>query len=112
MTREIKFRAWNKKGRKMIDLQKLTPLATELNGLFLPFNDDSILMQFTGLKDKNGKEIFEGDVLQNIGDRNWIEAVEWSKVRPMFSPFQRITSVDSAWKIIGNIYENPELLPT
>lgn len=64
--RQIRFRAWNKTTKTMVDLQKITPFATELPGLFIPHDDDLILMQFTGLHDKNGKEIWEGDILRLV----------------------------------------------
>jgi uncharacterized phage protein (TIGR01671 family) len=73
--REIKFRAWNEDTKIMVDLQAITPLALNdsmntqmaiqgMSGLFLPFKEGMLLMQFTGLLDKNGKEIYEGDILQ------------------------------------------------
>jgi hypothetical protein len=84
MNRDIKFRGFDKLSKKMIDLKKITPFALaqpDLNGLFLPFDDDIILMQFTGLLDnKLIKEIYEGDI------------------------------IDASGNIIGNIYENEDLL--
>lgn len=105
MSRVIKFRAWNIKGRKMLDLQKLTPLATELPGLFLPADENSILVQYTGITDKNGKEIYEGDVIRyGEGDHR---VCEWSG--PAWG-YRNIMWADRTGEVIGNIYENPELL--
>lgn len=62
--RVIKFRGWNKRGGKMVDLGKLTPLVLNgdcgsLEGIFLPFHEDIELMQFTGSVDRKGREIYE-----------------------------------------------------
>jgi uncharacterized phage protein (TIGR01671 family) len=132
MSREIKFRAWQKVIGKMIDLKKLTPLAlsshmVDADGLFIPFSDSLILMQYTGLKDRNGKEIYEGDIVRNHRNPHneelilvrWQEAIndiKWTIEKPGFR-FERINGsgttiwvADKHFEIIGNIYENPELL--
>lgn len=84
--REIKFRAFNKVTNQMVDLHKITPLAlsVEQKGVFLPFHDDWPLMQFTGLKDKHGIEIFQGDIVTcdaypfiDEGKQNYVGTVEW-----------------------------------
>ena len=78
MSRPIEFRAWNKKTRRMVDCKKTTPLAVHpdllmagLDGVFIPFHEDLIIEQYTGLKDKKrteefpeGQKIFEGDKLK------------------------------------------------
>lgn len=79
-------------------------------------DEDAILMQSTGLHDKNGKEIFEGDILASeIYPVNG--AVEyranlgmWVNCLKEYSYYEYLGNVASNREIIGNIYENPELL--
>lgn len=107
----IKFRAWDKKEKKMC-IPHLSMFLEKNNN----FSEDNnlVLMQFTGLLDKNGKEIFEGDIIsfgQNSRRVNWVGAGFWLidfcgngiDIEPTFNEIKN-------WKIIGNIYENPELL--
>lgn len=131
--REIKFRAWHIKTSKIIDLHKITPLAIAGNlsdntdGLYIPFSPEVILMQYTGLKDKNGKDIYEGDILTNtIYQRRFIcpknknrgyyrnqkvvtkRAVEWNEWWGSWDTHKY--SERGELEVIGNIYENKELL--
>lgn len=61
MTRKIEFRAWDKKWKTMTAQVNLNHIKEGFIGLF---GDDKIVMQFTGLFDKNGVKIFEGDIIQ------------------------------------------------
>lgn len=117
--RQIKFRAFNIVTKIMIDLHKITPLALniDIDGLFIPFSDEMILMQFTGLLDLNSKEIYEGDIVKvidhSIDKLNGNNIVGWSIPGAYWKlegklPF--LLHKGGYMQVIGNIYENPELL--
>lgn len=121
--REIKFRAWDNLNKDMIFLDyiwnnhwynnKNQAVLDNSNSVIRPKvqNGQVVIMQYTGLKDRNGKEIYEGDILHWNND--YIEIVEWSdKWTPHWKglPDTRITGGGRACEIIGNIYENPELI--
>lgn len=138
--RQIKFRAWDKNSKKMytvgnIHLLGETWVAPSKSEYAHKDNAWTVgerceLMQFTSLKDKNDKDIFEGDILVgggypffDEGKRNYVAVVEW-----VFAGFHTILQcvnankqgishgVNSAleegrdFQVIGNIHENPELL--
>lgn len=82
-------------------------------------NNDLNLMQSTGLKDKNGKEIFEGDILHHQIQTDYTFIVKYDKDNGRWygDGLSRTYRIDIAkrflpyyYKVIGNIYENPELL--
>ena len=123
--REIKFRAWNPISSAMFWSERCQNLATFFNYVgSLDLQEDFALMQYTGLHDKNGKEIYEGDVVtgctsyENDNDaREWTinkpATVYWDEEFCAFCPFY----LNARWRcnvvdieVIGNIYENPELL--
>ena len=124
--REIKFRCWDKENSRMIlpsgsfmDVSQTQGVDRWVFGLDVFNHPDNIeLMQFTGLFDKNGKEIFEGDVVkfQTKGGNTMVYEVRWKnrgfnlKHMPQFSPNRMTPNNKNEIEIIGNIHENPELL--
>jgi len=109
--RPIKFRAWFKPQRVMLK-SMLLKNTDFLGGDLATIDPQIILLQFTGLTDKNGREIYEGDiVVDDFGQVFKSVFVKgmfcWEGVENPAYP----TVMDAGWlKVIGNIYENPELL--
>lgn len=116
-----KFRAWFKQGSKMVNVATIDFLEKEVKShANVMYSFDEIeLMQSTGLIDKNGEEIFEGDVLLTYDGE--LAKVYWDDVLAGWfvdfiyeiaelSEVADIQSGRSICEIIGNIYENPELL--
>lgn len=131
-----KFRAWYVLAEEMIDeILVISFVRKEIIGKFrdgstsvpLKFEDkrngeDVILMQSTGLKDKNGKEIFEGDVAVMNGWRRQVVTFGTQEVEEEFESVRIYrgfnlylgggypNAVMSEFEVVGNIYENHELL--
>lgn len=123
-----KFRAWDKARNEMnykvmvgncdTDDENWTcPIIwIEEKKDWLHFDDYDSIMQSTGLKDKNGKEIFEGDILgTKDGLLNGVieyrsDLGMWTNSLIRYNNFERLCNVATSREIIGNIYENPELL--
>lgn len=123
MTRTIKFRVWHKgtlNNDGSPDRNRMSPIAWNPGELMeagirtgkVMDEEDFIFLQFTGLLDKNGKEIYEGDILQFQKDGG-IGAVEWNERQARFSwrklGLTRVIA-NHRLHIIGNIYENSDLL--
>lgn len=123
--REIKFRCWN--GKEMLSWRRTE---TEMSVRGWHQSDDYVLMQYTGLRDRNGVEIYEGDVVEfSVFDYNGHDeqykgvvkfaACQWQVWHSNDSEFYGSDGAfdlyvvhrhDDEIEIIGNIWEQPELL--
>jgi hypothetical protein len=132
--REIKFRGWHTGQKKMFSAEEMAADQLTLlpTGSFINVSGDNtrlstiypsdkfIPLQYTGLKDKNGKETYDGDIIK-ADDRHWLREIVWFEagwalrcIRSDEGPhytYAYITHPDQ-WQgeVIGNVYENPDLL--
>ena len=126
-----KFRVWNEKtesfidyGDLMLDLKNGKVYSGDVGILeyTIDVTNQVILMQYTGCRDKNGIEIYEGDVIKDKYDKTWL--VQWyvgafvitNKIpdsdgqTSTYSHFSNVSNHHFYFEVIGNIWENPELL--
>lgn len=116
MNRIMKFRAWSDKGMISEFLPCGNSQAVYIHsGNEIKIINNIILMQYTGLNDKNGKEIYEGDILVSEELKIRIEykanafvGIYMGEYNCRWSPLENKNYFQ--WEVIGNIYENPELL--
>ena len=117
--REIKFRAWDKINKEMFNVESINFQERRVYKDVVSYRNfnDIELMQYTGLKDKNNKEIYEGDILSDGNDEKPYKVIfENGSFRAEFEgdfeeySFDLIDVVAQGCEIIGNIYENPELI--
>lgn len=110
-----KYRAWNKETKTMNGMAEIYRNRNQEIEL-RPRDGNIILMQSTGLVDKNGKKIFEGDILAsetypvNGAVEYRAKLGMWVNCLKEYSYYEYLGNVASNRKIIGNIYENPEFL--
>ena len=119
MSREIKFRVWDKEKKEMIPYTRVTSIQfwTDRVNIFARgclFFKDIELMQYTGFKDKNGKEIYEGDIVE-LHDEDDFFKVEYQAENARFILATNTIVTDFEYyshgeiEVVGNLCENPEL---
>lgn len=115
--RKIKFRAWDEKHKHMFIVKEFgrsennTWCTSKLNG-YKHWN--APMMQYTGLKDKNGKEIYEGDIIRDndsfLWEVYWEDGSFYAKGGEYELSEHLIEFIPDWCEVIGNIFENSELL--
>lgn len=128
--RPIKFRAYLKDINKMVEVNEINWYEnlddkgnissiryageTKYVHHYFEFDpNDVILMQYTGYKDMKGKEVYEGDIVRYY---DYIYEVKWMwagfYIHSLQNGFDELATTENFIEVIGNIYENPELLET
>ena len=116
MSRDFAFRVWDVENEVMV-----YDVGIEMMGVAyicppeayepeqMDYYPDGVVMQYTGLRDKHGERIFEGDILRFLLPKERVIEVSWYDVEAAYI-FGMLSGRYSDKEVIGNIYEKPELL--
>ena len=122
MNREIKFRAWDTENQEMIkpftllDFHGFDDGSVGIHDMTVnggrELNEELIFLQYTGLKDKNGKEIYEGDIIEDQTGNRWeiyFDMGQFLLKNKILLNSPISLYAEPITEVIGNIYENSEL---
>jgi uncharacterized phage protein (TIGR01671 family) len=120
MMRELKFKTYSKKLKRFVSMyddniqKRVDPSNLDI---FTIDQDELIYLQYAGFKDKEGTKVFEGDIFHCAGVGNCVVTYFGNQARFAFVEreghdwdLMDLVEDRESWKVIGNIYENPELL--
>lgn len=119
MQREIEFRVWNKVDKEFVPFLWTDIVSWQYQA---PFTEEYTAQQFAGLLDRKGKKIFEGDIVAGtleVYDGRYKESkrpkeysgiIHWNHSYWAIGDYKLFVLLDSSLEVIGNIFENPELL--
>ena len=108
--REIKFRAWDKENKEMVEVELLGKRVLLCKNGEWENIEDFEVMQYTGLKDKNDKEIYEGDIVRHATDEGVYKVIFEDGGFYVINSYDFQTINEYPLEVIGNVYENLELL--
>lgn len=116
--RDLKFRSWDEQTKSMVyfDLESVQRNLFSVRQIASRNNWSNPVMQFTGLYDKNGKEIYEGDVVDGYSGKYQLIFVQVTDTgyffywKPLEQCTESMTGFIDEYTVIGNIYENKDLL--
>jgi uncharacterized phage protein (TIGR01671 family) len=126
MKREIKFRAWDKENNEMEFIDFLGENTLHIQNAEWENKEDFEIMQYTSLKDKNDKEIYEGDIVQAVWysyeepecetfgevifNNGWLSYCIWNEDDKTMSEMNGQGYYTWEIEVFGNIYQNSELI--
>lgn len=105
MRRNIKFRAWGPNCKTMWNWEEVKNLISQLG-----WGGEKIHLQFTGIEDRNGTDIYDGDIVAFFDMEAFEVEQEESGAWMMKGLYEELNERKSEILVIGNIYENPEIL--